>query len=52
MCPGIANAVREHSKITDKPTPLHYKTLLRLIKYVLDIKDKGSRIKDQGLIQE
>ena len=44
MCPDIANTVREYSKMMDKATSLHYKTLLRLIKYVLDTKDKGSRI--------
>ena len=34
--PDIANAVREHSKMMDGATELHYKSLLRLIKYVLD----------------
>lgn len=42
--PDIANAVREHSKMMDKATPLHYKSLLRLIKYVLDTKEKGLRM--------
>ena len=39
--PDKADVVREHSKMMDKTTPLHYKTLLRLIKYVLDTKEKG-----------
>ena len=37
--PDIANTVREHSKMIDGATELHYKSLLRLIKYVLDTKE-------------
>ena len=42
--PDIANVVREYSKMTDKATSLHSKTLLKLIKYLLDTKNKGSRM--------
>ena len=34
--PDMANAVREHSRMMDGATPEHYKTLVQLIKYVID----------------
>ena len=37
--PDIANTVREHSRMMDGATPEHYKTLMRLIKYVIDTKN-------------
>ena len=43
--PDIANAVREHSKMMDGATELHYKSLLRLIKYVLDTKEYTLKMK-------
>ena len=39
MRPDIANAVREHSRMMDGATSEHHKTLLRLIKYVIDTKN-------------
>ena len=42
--PDIANLVREYSKMKDKATPLHNKTLLKLIKYLLGTKNKGLRM--------
>lgn len=38
--PDIANTIREHTKMMGKATYLHYKSLLMLIKYALDTKDK------------
>ena len=37
--PYIANAARKHSKMMDGATILHCKSLLWLIKYVLDTKE-------------
>ena len=38
--PDIANAIWEHSKMMDKAMEQHYESLLWVIKYVLDTKDK------------
>ena len=38
--PDIANTIQEHSKMMDKATEQHYDSLLWVIKYVLDTKDK------------
>ena len=38
--PDIANSTREHSKMMDGATREHLKSLLRLIKYVIDTKEK------------
>ena len=34
--PDIANAIREFSKVMDKPTPAAMKELKRVMKYVID----------------
>ena len=39
--PKISNAVWEIAKATDGPTKAHVKSLMRLIKYVVDTKDHG-----------
>jgi hypothetical protein len=38
--PDIANAVREASKVMDGATKAHWKYLLRIIKYVIDTRDR------------
>ena len=43
--PDIANAVREHLRMMDGATPKHYKTLLQLIKYVIDTKNHTLKLK-------
>ena len=43
--PDIDNAVRKHSRMMDGATPEHYKTLLRLIKYVIDTKNHMLKLK-------
>ena len=43
--PDIANSVREHSRMMDGAAPEHFKTLLRLIKYVIDTKDHTLKLK-------
>ena len=42
--PDISNAVRELTKCLDGATPGAYKEMLRLIKYVLDTKNRGLKI--------
>ena len=42
--PDIANQVRELSKVADGATPGHWKALIRMIKYVLDTKEKRLKI--------
>jgi hypothetical protein len=37
----ISNTVREASKVMDGATRKHWKYLLRMIKYVLEIKEKS-----------
>ena len=41
--PDIANAIREASKVMDGATRKHWKYLLRIIKYVLETKEKKLR---------
>jgi len=43
--PDIANAVRELSKVADGATQGHWKSLIRLIKYVLDTYSYGLKMK-------
>ena len=43
--PDIANAVHEHSNMMDVATELYYKSLLWLIKYVLDTKEYTLKMK-------
>ena len=43
--PDISNAVRELSKVADGATPGHWKSLIRLIKFVIDTKDYKLKIK-------
>ena len=50
--PDIANAVRELSKSMDGATKGSFRELLRVIKFVLDTKDKGLRIEPKGQIDE
>ena len=38
--PDIANSTREHSKMMDGATEQHFHSLMRLIKYVIDTKNK------------
>jgi len=42
--PDIANAVRELSKVADGATKLHWKALLRVIKYVLSTENHGLKL--------
>ena len=46
--PDIANCVRELSKVLDFSTEESYKELLRIIKYVLDTKQLGLKLKPTG----
>ena len=39
--PDISNSVREIAKVMDGPTELQVKSLFRLVKYVIDTKEKG-----------
>jgi len=39
--PDISNSVREIAKVMDGPTELQVKSLYRLVKYVIDTKEKG-----------
>ena len=43
--PDISNATRELSKCLTKATMLHYKELLRVMKFVVQTKDLGLRLK-------
>jgi hypothetical protein len=43
--PDNSNVVRELSKVADGATPGHWKTMTRLIKYVLDTEDYGLKLK-------
>ncbi|KAL7501989.1 hypothetical protein ACHAXN_000113 [Cyclotella atomus] len=45
--PDIANAVRELSKVLDGSTKASFKEMLRVIKYILDTKEMGLRIKSK-----
>jgi hypothetical protein len=42
--PEIANSVRELSKVMDGATPGQFKEMQRVVKYVLDTKEKGLRL--------
>ena len=42
--PDISNAVRELTKVMDKPNRSHYKEMTRVIKHVLDTRFKGLKI--------
>ena len=42
--PDICNAVRELSKCLDGPNEAAYKEMLRVVKYVMDTKDRGLKI--------
>ena len=42
--PDLCNAVRELTKCLDGPNEAAYKEMLRVIKYVMDTKDKGLKI--------
>ena len=50
--PDIANATRELSKVMDGPTEAAMKELFRLVKFVLDTKDKGLRMVPESLDKE
>ena len=39
--PDLCNAVRELSKIMDRPAPIHLKEMYRIIRYVLETKRYG-----------
>ena len=41
----LANPVRELSKVLDAPTPASFKEVLTVIKYVLDTKEYGLRVR-------
>ena len=43
--PGISNAVRELAKANDGATKLHFKSLMRTIKYVIDTRDMSLQYK-------
>ena len=43
--PDIANPVRELSKVLDGASQESFKEMMRIIKYVLDTKDWGLKIK-------
>jgi len=43
--PDIANPVRELSKVLDGASPLHFKYMIRVMKYVMETKDYGLHIK-------
>ena len=45
--PDISNAVREHSKMMDGATMEQYRSLLRLIKFVIDTKNQMLKMKVQ-----
>lgn len=47
--PDISNSVRELTKAMDKATEGHYRSLLRVLKYVLDTRDFGL-IYDSGIL--
>ena len=47
-CPNLANATRELSKANNGANPSAYKELLHVIRYVLDTKNLGLKIKPMG----
>jgi hypothetical protein len=48
--PDICNAVRELTKCLNGVTPAAYKEMLRLIKYVLDTKDRGLKVEPTATV--
>ena len=46
--PYLANVTRELSKANDAVNPAAYKELLRVIKYVIDMKNLGLKIEPTG----
>ena len=47
--PDISNSVQELTKAMDRATEAHFKSLLRVLKFVLDTRDAGL-IYDSGLL--
>ena len=47
-CPDLANMTRDLSKANDGMNPAAYKELLGVIRYVLDTKNLGLKIKLRG----
>ena len=47
-CPNLANATRKLTKVNDDANPAVYKEVLYVIKYVLDTKNLGLKIKPMG----
>jgi len=45
--PDLSNSTRELSKVMDKATEGHMKELCRVIKYVIDTKDKGLKLQPE-----
>ena len=50
--PDIANAVRELTKVLDKPTPAALKELKRVMKFVMDTENYGLKIEPTNLEEE
>ena len=48
LCPNLANATRELLKANNGVHPAAYKELLCMIKYVIDTKNIGLKIKPMG----
>ena len=42
--PDLSNSTRELSKVTDRATEGHIKELCRVIKYAIDMKNKGLKL--------
>ena len=47
-CPNLANTSRELSKTNSGVKPVAYKELLHVIRYVLDTKNLGLKVKPMG----
>ena len=43
-CPDIANSVRELTKVLDRATQYAFKEMKRIMKFVLDTKNKGLKL--------
>ena len=48
LCCNVANATREQSKANNGVNPAPYKELLCVIKYVINMKNLGLKIKPTG----
>ena len=48
MHPNLANAIKELSKVNKCANPAAYKELLHIIRYVLDTKNLGLKLKPKG----